>query len=233
MRTFIDAHVVATALVPIAGLILFVLGRRDREGLMDRASRWTVSGLAAACALLFLYYATFSAAIQFYERYFAPITLLVVTLLSLMIARWASRPPLQPTRTGACLLAATVMIGSNVYWTWRDFHLPFRGYIGDSVEAILHSAFASNRARMGFAESGRMGFLYPDRVVNLDGKMRVDALHALRDGSFARFVKSADLDFIILHGFDVEFFDRVAPGWSDGYVPSGRLTTFLVYARKR
>lgn len=96
----------------------------------------------------------------------------------------------------------------------------------------MRSPYASNGARLGFAESGRIGFLYPDRVVNLDGKMRVDALHALRDGSFARFVHSAELDFIVLHGFDVRFFNKVAPGWSDGYVRVEDLGNFSVFAKR-
>ena len=235
MRAFLDGHVVGGGVfVLIAGLVLWVLHRRDREPwITDRASRWTVLALAAACVPLFLYYAAFSAAIQFYERYFAPIGLLVVTVLSLLIARWV-RVPLRPMAAGAGLLAASVAIGAQVYWTGRDFNLPFRSYIGDSVYAIVRSPFAGNHARLGFAESGRMGFLYPDRVVNLDGKMRADALRALTDGSFAQFLQSADLDFIILHDFDVAFFDRMVPGWRDGYVRRGTLPTdFYIFARER
>jgi hypothetical protein len=134
--------------------------------------------------------------------------------------------------TAACTFAAAI-VGSQVSWTWRDFNLPFRGYIGETAYAIVRSPFATGSARLGFAESGRIGFLYPDRVVNLDGKMQVDALDALRNGGFARFVQSAGLDFIVLHGFDIEFFDKVAPGWRDGYERREDLASFIVFDRKR
>lgn len=234
MRTIVDGHTEAVAaLLLVAAAALANLWRRDGEAWMDQASRWMLMSLAAAGALLFLYYPVFSSAEQFFERYFAPIKLLVLIVLSLLIARLLARFPLRLAgATAACLLAA-LAIGSNAYWTWRDFNLPFRGYIGEDAYAIVRSPFATGNARLGFAESGRIGFLYPDRVVNLDGKMRVDALDALRHARFARFVQSAGLDFIILHDFDISFFDKVAPGWSEGYERGEDLATFRVFARKR
>ena len=145
---------------------------------MDSASHWVLVSLAAACCLLVLHYATFSSAYQFFERYFAPIKLLVLIVLSLLLARLIARMRPGPAPAMAACAAAALFVGSNLYWTWRDFDPPFRGYIGETAYAIVRSPYASNGAQLGLAESGRIGFLYPDRVVNLDGKMRVDALHA-------------------------------------------------------
>lgn len=233
LRTLIVEHVaLAAVLVPAAALACWLVWRRTGGPALDRGTRWTLLALVATGVLVLTYYLAFSSAVQFFERYFSPIKLLVLLLLSLLIARVL--PRLRPWPSGAvAALFAAAAVGSNAYWTWRDFGQPFRGYLGEAAFAMVRSAIAEGSTRLGFAESGRIGFLYPDRVVNLDGKMRVDVLAALRDGSFARFVQSADLDYIVLHNFDVEFFDKIAPGWRAGYVRLGNLAAFEVYTRRR
>jgi 4-amino-4-deoxy-L-arabinose transferase-like glycosyltransferase len=233
LRMLIVEHVaVSAAVVLAAALACRLVWRRTGGPALDRGTRWTLLALAAACVMVLAYYSAFSSAVQFFERYFSPIKLLVLLLLSLLIARLVPRLRLPASGVVATLLAA-MAIGSNAYWTWRDIGQPFRGYLGETAFVMMRSAIAEGNTRLGFAESGRIGFLYPDRVVNLDGKMRVDVLAALRDGSFARFVQSAGLDYIVLHGFDVDFFDKVAPGWRNGYVRLGNLASFEVYARRR
>ena len=235
IRSLVEAHVAPAIVLTAAGMAaLAIQWRRDREAWHDRASGWVLASLAAAGLLLLLYYPLFSSAIQFFERYFSPIKLLVLIVLSLAVARLLARmPPSLAGAVAACSFAA-VVVGSHLYWTWRDFYLPFRGYIGEMAYAVVRSPLVTgSAARLGFAESGRIGFLYPDRVVNLDGKMRVDALDALRHDRFARFVQSAGFDFIVLHDFDIRFFDKVAPGWSDGYERADDIATFTVFARKR
>jgi hypothetical protein len=233
IRSIVDEHAATAAVLMLAGMAaLAVVWRRDREAWLDRASRWMLISLAATGVMLFLYYLLFSAAIQFFERYFSPINLLVLIVLSLLISRLLAPAPPRLAGAVAAVGFAAIVMGSHVYWTWRDFNLLFRGYVGDIAYAIVRSPLATGSSRLGFAESGRIGFLYPDRVVNLDGKMRVDALDALRHDRFARFVQSAGLDFIVLHGFDIEFFDKVAPGWRDGYERDDKLASFVVFARK-
>lgn len=233
LRMLIVEHVALAAVVTLAAaLACWLLWRRTGGPALDRGTRWTLLALAATGIAVLAYYSAFSSAVQFFERYFSPIKLLVLLLLSLLIAR--ALPRLRPWPAGAvAALLAAMAVGSNAYWTWRDFGQPFRGYLGEAAFVMVRSAIAEGNTRLGFAESGRIGFLYPDRVVNLDGKMRVDVLAALRNGSFARFVQSAGLDYIVLHSFDVHFFDKIAPGWSDGYVRAGNLAAFEVYARRR
>ncbi len=232
-RMLMEAHLVATIGVTLATVAALAFWwRRDTGAWIDRASCLTLTSLAAADVFLLVYYPAFSSAGQFFERYFSPLKLLVLILLSFVVVRLVQRFPRERAGAAVACAAAALMIGSNAYWTWRDFDLPFRGYIGETAYAIVRSHYDGNGARLGFAESGRIGFLYPDRVVNLDGKMRVDALKALRDGSFARFVQAAELDFIVLHGFDTRFFNKVAPGWSAGYHQIEDLGSFFVYARR-
>ena len=122
-------------------------------------------------------------------------------------------------------------VGSNLYWIWRDYGMPYRSYMGKEAYAIVRSPYATGSLRIGMAESGRLGFLYPDRVVNLDGKVNVDALKALRMGKLDRYIQSVDLDFIMLHDFDVAYFDKSFPAWRDSYRRSDTLGEFEVFEK--
>lgn len=232
VRTLIDDHLaimLALAAAAAAGLAVYWLA--DRGSAVRQASRWVLAGLAIANGLILAYYPAFSAASQFFARYFTPLKLLVVILLSLLLVRAFDRLG-RPLVAGAfAVVLAVAAVGSNLYWIARDFRLPFRGYIGDEAYAIMRSPYATGSSRLGLAESGRIGFLLPDRVVNLDGKMRVDALQALRRGTFAAFIQQADLDYIILQDHDAAFFDQRAPGWRASYKPVGELGIFKVFER--
>lgn len=233
LRTLASTHPPLMIGLAIAGALVLARVPRQPSVTVDRATRAILICLAAAAAVLLFYYSVFGSAVQFLERYLWPLKLLVLIGLSLWINRLLTARP-SPLAAGALVIVATAAIATSAWWTWRDYREPYRGYIGDSAYEIVRSPLASGRGLMGFAESGRLGFLYPDRVINLDGKMRVDALKALRDGSFKTFLQSLGLEFIVLHDFDVAFFDQVAPGWKDGYAPAGKLATdFYIFARKR
>lgn len=122
-------------------------------------------------------------------------------------------------------------ITSNVYWVWRDFNLPFRGFMGKQAYEFVRSPYAREGLRLGLGESGRLGFLYPDRVVNLDGKMRVDALRALRDRKIADFLRLNNFDYLLLRPFDAQFFDELSPSWRKDYRPAGSFDFFDVFSR--
>ena len=81
------------------------------------------------------------------------------------------------------------------------------------------------------AESGRLGFLYPTRVVNLDGKMNVEALRALLAGTLDRYIQSAHLDYIMLHDEDVAYFDKTIPAWRKNWRQRGMLGEFDVFEK--
>lgn len=51
--------------------------------------------------------------------------------------------------------------------------------------------------KVGMFQSGTTGFVYPDRVVNLDGKVNSGALHAFQRGELPRYVDSAKFEYII------------------------------------
>ncbi|HYD05555.1 MAG TPA: hypothetical protein VEC60_07510, partial [Reyranella sp.] len=86
-------------------------------------------------------------------------------------------------------------------------------------------------SRLGVMESGRLGYLFPDRVVNLDGKMNLEALNAIRDGTMVDYLRRADFDHLLLHGYDVAFFDERFAGWRELYVPDPGLKTIRLFSR--
>jgi hypothetical protein len=231
MRSLVDQYGAWTAMgLAAAAVALAAVWRREKTRSLSPASRWILAALAASCVPLLVYYGLFSAAGQFFERYFAPIKLLVVILLSILIARAVDRPR---AATPAVVTAlALLAIVSNTYWVWRDFNLPYRSYMGEEAYAIVRSPYATGTSRMGLPESGRIGFLFPTRVVNLDGKMRLDALRAVRTHSMASFIAAADLDTLMMRDFYVEAYDRAYPGWRQGYENAGTLAGFVVFAKK-
>jgi len=232
MRTLADDHFVTTAAaVSLAAAALAVCWRRARPAMVDRASGLVLFAFTAADACLLAYYIGFSAAGQFFERYFAPLKLLVFLLLALLLVRALARAGRSHAASAALAAAALTTVGSNLYWIWRDYGMPWRSHLGREAYEIVRSPYAGDGSRIGLAESGRLGFLYPERVVNLDGKVNVDALHALLAGRLDRYIRSADLDYVMLHDEDIAFFDTRYPSWRDAFRPSGTLGEFQVFKK--
>lgn len=203
---------------------------RDHKAAIDRSSRTVLIGLAAAAVMMFLYYAFVSNAGQFFARYFTPIKLLVLILLALFAIRGIDRLRSQWPAKAVITALAIAAVGSNLYWIWRDFYLPYRSYMGQEAYDIARLPYGQGSARIGTPESGRLGFLYPNRVVNMDGKMRIDALRAMQTRTLDKFIARADLDYIFLTDFYVEFFDKMSPAWRDNFKRVDRMGVFNVFA---
>lgn len=230
-RAAIDGHLsIAAAATVIAAIALALYWRRARP-LVTRPAAWVLASLAAATACLLLYYPLVSSAGQFFERYFLPLKILVFVLLALLLVRAVSTAR-RPLPASAALLAiAAATFASNLYWIARDYGRPWLSHMGPETYAIVRSRYATDNSRIGMTESGRLGFLYPTRVVNLDGKMNVEALHALLAGTLDRYIQSAKLDVIMLHDNDVDYFDQTIPGWRKFWRADGMLGEFLVFEK--
>ena len=68
-------------------------------------------------------------------------------------------------------LAATA---TSIRQTALNVGLPWKGHFGEVAYEIGKSPYARSCLRIGMMESGRTAFLYPDRVVNLDGKVTIN-----------------------------------------------------------
>jgi len=115
--------------------------------------------------------------------------------------------------TALVLILAVGTVATNVSWIVRDYPKLWRSHLGPEAYQIVRSRYATDNSRIGMFESGRLGFLYPTRVVNLDGKMNVDALRAVRSGTLDRYIQSLNLDYVMLHNEDVDYFDKTIPAW--------------------
>lgn len=233
MDTLIGRHVaIAAVLAGTAAACVIAVTLRPRSPLLDRESRLVLLALAASAMALLGYYVAFSAAIQFYARYFVQLKLLMLTLIALLLVRGLDRCAIRPAvRAGAVGLAA-LAVASNIFWTVHWFGLPYKGYAGREAYELARSPYAKGATRIGMMESGRLGFMLPRRIVNLDGKMNVDALRALRADRLGQYVVAQDFDYIMLRGFDVRFFDERLPVWREHYAPADTLGELFVFARK-
>ena len=231
MRTLVDDHLAAVAVVTLMVAALLSLCWKRLRPVLAPPSGWILLCFAAAVLCLLLYYPLVSAAGQFFERYFTPLKLLVFLLLALLIVRGLARIERVPLAGALVLAVAAATVGSNLYWIARDYGRPWRSHLGPEAYEIVRSPYATGTSRIGMAESGRLGFLYPARVVNLDGKMNVEALHALLSGTLDRYIQSANLDYIMLHDEDVAYFDKTIPAWRRNWRAHGRLAEFDVFEK--
>jgi hypothetical protein len=186
--------------------------------------------LTAACVLLVAYYEAASSAGQFFTRYFMPLRLLVMILVSLFAIHAIARFRVERGAAAAILAVSVVAIGSNLYWVGRDYGLPYRSYLGFEAYEIVRSPYGKGATVLGAPESGRLGFIYPTRIVNLDGKARVDALRAMQNRTMAEVFRKADLDYLLLSDYYADFYDRTAPGWRDTFKKVDELGFLHVFA---
>lgn len=226
-----------TSITVAIAAIGFVIAwsRAPRPGL-GRATTLVLAALVSSCVPLVLYYSLFSGAGHFFVRYFLPLKLLILILLSLLIAhaftqcrpRAVSR--IIPAMAILCMLVGIVTADFRI---WRDFGRPYLLYMGEFAHDVPRLPFWAGTRRIGMAESGRLGYLLPDRVVNLDGKMRPDALRALSTRTMADFLRDLDIDCILLANFDVYYFDHNSPGWREHFGDAKPYKHYFIFEKKR
>lgn len=218
-------HPLAAALIGgvlLLGALIFALRP------IEKASRSCLLALAAFAIVLMIYYPTVSAAIQFYDRYFASVKLLLLILLALLMVRLQGRTIF----TCAALAAVLLAFATNIGQIGNNIGAPWLSHMGQPMLEFLNSPLAKDGSRLGMMESGRFGYVLPDRVTNLDGKMNVEALAALRSGRMVDYLKAQKFDHILLYGYDASYFDRVFPEWRTLYAPDDRLKSIQLFSRK-
>ena len=134
--------------------------------------------------------------------------------------------------TVALLVVAVTAFATSVNQTALNIGLPWKGHFGHVVYEIAASPYARSCLRIGMMESGRTAFVYPDRVVNLDGKVNVEALRAMQAGTLLAYIRKSAFDVIMLSDYDERYLDQKYPAWRELYAPAGRLATVAVFTRK-
>jgi hypothetical protein len=200
--------------------------------MIDRASRACLLAMAGFSLVAFAYYTQASSSIQFYERYFAPAKLLVLLLLLLVLAQAWHRIASRTAAIVALLVVALAAAATSARQTALNVGLPWKGHFGQVAYEIGASPYAKSCLRIGMMESGRTAFLYPDRVINLDGKVNVEALRAMRTGTLLDYIRNSNYDVILLNDYDERYFDQKYTAWRELYVPAGKLANIAIFTRK-
>lgn len=216
----------------LLALILAAIVLRPRGGIVDRASRACLLALGGFSLVAFAYYTQASSSIQFYERYFAPAKLLVLLLLFLVLVQLWHRAASRAVAMVALVVVALAAAATSARQTALNVGLPWKGHFGQVTYEIGQSPYARSCLKIGMMESGRTAFLYPDRVVNLDGKVNVEALVAMRAGTLLDYIKKSNFDVVMLNDYDERYFDQKYPAWRELYVPAGKLANVAVFTRR-
>ncbi|HEY3874002.1 MAG TPA: hypothetical protein VGM92_00865 [Candidatus Kapabacteria bacterium] len=145
---------------------------------------------------LFFYYLFFFRATWFLERFWHPIEIGWIILFSLVLSEcwewFQSRSQNVRRWCGASvtllLLGAAAM---NVRWD-RSLYLPV--YPTDLAELGFWTE-AHPGTKVGALQSGEAGFI-SDRILNLDGKVNADALHARQKDSLGAYIRSERFDYL-------------------------------------
>ena len=238
MQSVIEVHTLAFAITGCLAAVSLaawaLLPRRLAIGapVVDHASQRCLLALAAFAVVVLTYYPLVSAAAWFYERYFAALKLLVLILLALLLARARQRAERPALLAGGVVVAALFSFATNLVHIGREIGVPWKSHMGQPALEVLNSPLSHDGSTLGMMESGRLGYLFPDRVTNLDGKMNVEALEALRTNRMVDYLKARKFDHILLYGYDVAFFDQRFPEWRTLYAPDDRLKSIQLFTRK-
>ena len=170
-----------------------------------------------ACALLVGYYTVTSGAVWFYVRYFMPIKIAALFLMSLAFAHMLRRT-IVPSRAALVVLAILVCVGSNLYRAHAGYGRG--GYMTIEALALLRDRPAT--ARIGAFESGRIGYLFPEQIVNLDGKVNLRALRAIASGTFLDYLSRAGIDAVYCRPECTRWLVKEYPAWQKTWHDEGR-----------
>lgn len=178
------------AVLLVLAMILIAIRARRPERFWRSETSPVLAAWSAGVLVLPLIYFTFFWAAHFYARYTAPIVMVALILTAACVAYL----PEQRRRMFALVAIAFVAI-INAWAAWDIHH---RGGIGDghSVAAGYVANHLPKDARVGAFQSGVVGY-YNANVINLDGKVNVDALKAMRNKRVEEYVDAEGIDYVI------------------------------------
>lgn len=178
------------AVATVVALVL-VAARSSKGEPVWREGAGAVMGawMAGVLILPFVYFTFFWAA-HFYARYTAPLAIISLVIAAAAVARLPER-----SRRTAMIIAFAFLLFVNAWGAWSTHH---RGGIGDghSVAAGYVAERLPKDARVGAFQSGVVGF-YNENVINLDGKVNVGALAAMRAKNVEEYVDRERIDYVI------------------------------------
>jgi hypothetical protein len=203
----------AVALLSLPALAFWAWRRGDVKALSP------IAALAAGGVLLLGYYLFISGAVWNYLRYLLPLKLLLLALVARVLLSLPRRAlgPVILVLVGLSLNRARVQIDQGVH-------------LAAEIDALARTPLR----RVGMFETGRAGYRLPEVVVNIDGKVNLEALTALRAGRLLDFLLASDLEGLYLRDYNVHFLDAKYPDWRRHYTSEGPLApgTLAVFFRR-
>jgi hypothetical protein len=205
------ANVTGTGLLALAAVVfvveLLVLWRT--HPLVHRRELAGVGVVALALGALAGAYTVQSAATWFYPRYLVGAQVLLLGVAGLALVRVMSVLTRDARTTWSVGLLPLALAA------WFFVAEPRRDQGHDYMALEVHSLASHptpSSCRIGMVESGRTGFSDP-RVVNLDGKMDVGALHAFLQHRWLDYWNSS-VDVVYVRPFLITaYLDRQYPQW--------------------
>lgn len=157
-------------------------------------------------------YSTIIFGMFFYLRYYYPLYFIAMLFGGLAmddLIAWLRRRPAAARR--AVLAGSGVYAVALLFMTYTAAYrtTPVYGFY-DAARWVATHTDASDT--IGVFQGGAIGYLSHRRVINLDGKVNSDALHAMETGRLDQYVKAAGIDIVM----DSErVLDRFLGPWTD------------------
>jgi hypothetical protein len=173
----------AAVLALVAGLLIRRAARR-----VPRAIPKVLIGWALAFAVLFAVYAWFFFATYFYPRYATPLAAIGLPLIGVGVAA-----TLAEWRLSRALVALTPCVFVAVAWltlhnaSVGNLQTVSAGYVADNLPSS---------ATVGAFQSGVVGY-FNQNVLNLDGKVNLDALTYARKGRLPAYLDRAAIAYLV------------------------------------
>ncbi len=179
-------------------LFVFVVARRFHiwKYLQQNLNLASLLPLFIFGFVLVFYYIFFFAAPYFLERYFQPLRIFWIIMVASSIPILYKVYQLLPSRKAlvtriALFIFSIVATGFTIWGYGHNF------IMDEPIDLYKAAIWAREhpQAKIGMTQSGIASFLSPN-VINLDGKVNVEALSAIQHSDIGTYIVSSKLDYI-------------------------------------
>lgn len=158
---------------------------------------WSRLDLLLGAAVLFLLaYTIFFAAPHFQTRYLISLRLIGVVLFGTILLTAIGRSAAsRPARASTLAILGGLILALSLPLMTRHYRGLYSNIMLEPVEWIRQNTRPDQS--IGMFQSGTAGYFFPERVVNLDGKVNVAAHRYFRAGRLGAYVDSMEFAYII------------------------------------
>lgn len=189
----------AAALLILAGLAAAtVLVRFGRGGFRRLPALKPLGFLLIALAGAALFYPLYF--LNYSMRHFYPYSMGMLLVWAVWLGGFATDKKILHRLVGAILLIALALPGVRVWLKSADATVP-RNLLATIEETVEPGA------KIGYTDCGVFGWYLPcHTVVNLDGILNFEALHAMQSGDIGAFLEKHKVEYVLyLHNFKNDF----------------------------